>query len=124
MTWLINVDNGGTTTGFCLVDGGEVRYTKSLTTPYDLSRCLDVGDEALSREPTARVNDLSARGARRLVIAVSGPDGADGEVRAKDRTPSSARRGPGAVLLGTGRRPLMISAHLVEPAQRVPAPGH
>ena len=87
MTWLINVDNGGTTTGFCLVDGGEVRYTKSLTTPYDLSRCLDVGDEALSREPTARVNDLSARGARRLVIAVSGPDGADGEARAKDCTP-------------------------------------
>src|SRR5260370_35752660 len=40
MTWLINVDNGGTTTGFCLVDGGEVRYTKTLTTPYDLSRCL------------------------------------------------------------------------------------
>jgi N-methylhydantoinase A len=40
MTWLINVDNGDTTTGFCLVDGGEVRYTKTLTTPYDLSRCL------------------------------------------------------------------------------------
>ena len=37
MTWLIN---GGTTTGFCLVEGGEVRYTKTLTTPYDLSRCL------------------------------------------------------------------------------------
>jgi N-methylhydantoinase A len=142
MTWLINVDNGGTTTGFCLVDGSEVRYTKTLTTPYDLSRCLfdglakvselaygrprlaallqstdcirysttqgtnalvqragpqlgllvtdparveglvaalagdrwgpvslDVGDdEALRRELTARVNDLSARGARRLAI--------------------------------------------------------
>jgi N-methylhydantoinase A len=40
MTWLINVDNGGTTTGFCLIDGGEVRYTKTLTTPYGLSRCL------------------------------------------------------------------------------------
>jgi N-methylhydantoinase A/oxoprolinase/acetone carboxylase beta subunit len=40
MKWLINVDNGGTTTGFCLVDGGKVRYTKTLTTPYDLSRCL------------------------------------------------------------------------------------
>jgi Hydantoinase/oxoprolinase N-terminal region len=171
MTWLINVDNGGTTTGFCLVDGGEVRYTKTLTTPYDLSRCLfnglakvselaygrprlaallqsrdcirysttqgtnalvqragpqlrllvtdpvrveglaattaqaqedllaalvgdrwgsvslDAGDEALSRELTARVNDLSARGARRLVIAVSGSDGADGEARAKGCTP-------------------------------------
>ena len=166
MTWLINVDNGGTTTGFCLVDG------KTLTTPYDLSRCLfdglakvselaygrprlaallqstdcirysttwganalvqraepqvgllvtdpawveglaattaraqedllaarvgdrwgpvspDVGDdEALRRELTARVNDLSARGARRLVIAVSGSDSADGEARAKGCTP-------------------------------------
>src|SRR6266571_3302754 len=158
MTWLINVDNGGTTTGFGHVDGGEVRYTKTLTTPYDLSRCLfdglakvselaygrprlaallqstdcirysttqgtnalvqragpqlgllvtalalvdllaalvgdrwgsvslDAGDEALSRELTARVNDLSARGARRLVIAVSGSDSADGEARAKGCT--------------------------------------
>src|SRR5260370_41682591 len=42
--------------------------------------------EALSRELTARVNDLSARGARRLVIAVSGSDGADGEARAKGCT--------------------------------------
>ena len=167
MTWLINVDNGGTTTGFCLVDGGEVRYTKTLATPYDLSRCLfdglakvselaygrprlaalpqstdcirystsqgtnalvqragpqlgllvtdlalveglaataaraqedrlvalvgdrwgpvglDAGDEALSRELTARVNNLSARGARRLVIAASG---SDGQARAKGCT--------------------------------------
>ncbi len=36
MTWLINVDNGGTTTGFCLVDGGEVRYTKTLTPVHGL----------------------------------------------------------------------------------------
>src|SRR6266567_4564841 len=40
MTRLINIDNGGTLTDFCLVDGGEVRYTKTLTTPYDLSLCL------------------------------------------------------------------------------------
>ncbi len=160
MTRLINIDNGGTLTDFCLVDGDEVRYTKTLTTPYDLSRCLfdgltkvselaygeprlaallqstdcirysttqgtnalvqrsgpqlgllvtdptlieglaatqaqedlltalvgdrwgaislDADDEALSRELLAQVNDLSARGARRLVIAVSGADGADG----------------------------------------------
>jgi len=160
MTRLINIDNGGTLTDFCLVDGDEVRYTKTLTTPYDLSRCLfdgltkvselaygeprlaallqstdcirysttqgtnalvqragpqlgllvtdatlieglaatqaqedlltalvgdrwgaislDDDDEALSRELLARVNDLSARGARRLVIAVSGANGADG----------------------------------------------
>jgi hypothetical protein len=30
MTWRINVDNGGMTTGFCLADGGEVRHTKTL----------------------------------------------------------------------------------------------
>jgi N-methylhydantoinase A/oxoprolinase/acetone carboxylase beta subunit len=160
MTRLINIDNGGTLTDFCFVDGDEVRYTKTLTTPYDLSRCLFDGltqvselaygepqlaallqstdwirysttqgtnalvqrtgpqlgllvtdptlieglaatqaqedlltalvgdrwgliglgadDKALSRELLARVNDLSARGARRLVIAVSGTDGADG----------------------------------------------
>ena len=168
MTRLINIDNGGTLTDFCLVDGGEVRYTKTLTTPYDLSRCLfdgltkvselaysepqlaallqstdcirysttqgtnalvqragpqlgllvtdptlveglaatqaqedllaalvgdrwgqislDADDEALGRELLARVNDLSARGARRLVIAVSGADGSGaerGEARVK-----------------------------------------
>ena len=165
MTRLINIDNGGTLTDFCLVDGDEVRYTKTLTTPYDLSRCLfdgltkvselaygeprlaallqstdcirysttqgtnalvqragpqlgllvtdptlieglaatqaqenlltslvgdrwgaislDASDEALSRELLARVNDLSARGARRLVIAVSGADGSKDEARVK-----------------------------------------
>jgi N-methylhydantoinase A/oxoprolinase/acetone carboxylase beta subunit len=166
MTRLINIDNGGTLTDFCLVDGDEVRFTKTLTTPYDLSRCLFDGlakvselvyaeprlaallqstdwirysttqgtnalvqragpqlgllvtdptlveglaatraqedlltalvadrwsqvdlaadDEALSRELLARVNDLSARGARRLVIAVTGADGSGAEARVKE----------------------------------------
>jgi N-methylhydantoinase A len=165
MTRLINIDNGGTLTDFCLVDDGDVRYTKTLTTPYDLSRCLFDGltkvselvygapelaallqstdyirysttqgtnalvqragprlgllladsavaeglaatraqqdllaalvgdrwaviglekdDDALGQELVARVNDLSARGARRLVIAISGADGADQEARVK-----------------------------------------
>ena len=165
MTRLINIDNGGTLTDFCLVDGDEVRYTKTLTTPYDLSRCLFDGlaqvselaygqpqlaallqstdcirysttqgtnalvqragpklgllvtdptlveglaatqaqedllaalvgdrwatvslgaaDEPLSRELLTQVNDLCARGARRLVVAVGGADGPVGEGRAK-----------------------------------------
>jgi N-methylhydantoinase A/oxoprolinase/acetone carboxylase beta subunit len=165
MTRLINIDNGGTLTDFCFVDDGEVRYTKTLTTPYDLSRCLfdgltkvselvygepqlaallqstdyirysttqgtnalvqragprlgllvgdatvveglaatqsqedllaalvgdrwaaiDLGrdDEALGTELVARVNDLSARGVRRLVVAIGGPDGAEQEARVK-----------------------------------------
>ncbi|HZE48144.1 MAG TPA: hydantoinase/oxoprolinase family protein [Jatrophihabitantaceae bacterium] len=40
MTRLINIDNGGTLTDICIVDGEDVRYTKTLTTPFDLSRCL------------------------------------------------------------------------------------
>ena len=65
MTWLINVDNGGTTTGFCLVDGGEVRYTKTLTTPYDLSRCLFDG--------LAKVSEL-AYGRSRLAALLQSTD--------------------------------------------------
>ncbi|HEX9337940.1 MAG TPA: hydantoinase/oxoprolinase N-terminal domain-containing protein, partial [Pseudonocardiaceae bacterium] len=40
MTRLINIDNGGTLTDVCVIDGDGVRYTKTLTTPFDLSRCL------------------------------------------------------------------------------------
>jgi N-methylhydantoinase A/oxoprolinase/acetone carboxylase beta subunit len=44
---------------------------------------LGADDEALSRELVTRVNDLSARGASRLVIAIGGADGADEEARIK-----------------------------------------
>jgi N-methylhydantoinase A/oxoprolinase/acetone carboxylase beta subunit len=40
MTRLINIDNGGTLTDICVVDGDQVHFTKTLTTPFDLSRCL------------------------------------------------------------------------------------
>jgi N-methylhydantoinase A len=165
MTRLINIDNGATFTDFCLVDGDDVRYTKTLTTPFDLSRCLfdgltkvsklvygkpqltallqsmdcirystthgtnalvqrtgprlgllvtdptlveglaatqaqedllavlvgdrwvsislDADDEVLTSELVSRVSELSARGARRLVIAVGGAAGADDEARIK-----------------------------------------
>jgi N-methylhydantoinase A len=39
-TRLINIDNGGTLTDVCVIDGDEVLYTKTLTTPFDLSSCL------------------------------------------------------------------------------------
>jgi N-methylhydantoinase A len=65
MTWLSNVGNGGTTTGFCLVDGGEMRYTKTLTTPYDLSRCLFDG--------LAKASEL-AYGRPRLAVLLQSTD--------------------------------------------------
>ncbi|MGQ0698362.1 MAG: hydantoinase/oxoprolinase family protein [Panacagrimonas sp.] len=37
---LINIDNGGTLTDICVIDGNQVHRTKTLTTPHDLSRCL------------------------------------------------------------------------------------
>jgi len=174
MARLINIDNGGTLTDFFLVDDGEVRYTKTLTTPYGLSRCLfdgltkvselvygepalaallqstdyirysttqgtnalvqragprlgllvadptvveglaatqaqedllavlvgdrwaaislDRDDEAVSAELVARVNDLSARGAQRLVVAISGADGAGAEQERQARLASAAER--------------------------------
>lgn len=37
---LINIDNGGTLTDICVIDGGRVWRTKTVTTPHDLSKCL------------------------------------------------------------------------------------
>ncbi|MFT4102786.1 MAG: hydantoinase/oxoprolinase family protein [Burkholderiaceae bacterium] len=37
---LINIDNGGTLTDICVIDGERVHRTKTLTTPHDLSQCL------------------------------------------------------------------------------------
>ncbi len=40
---LINIDNGGTLTDICIIDGARVLHTKTLTTPYDLSKCFYEG---------------------------------------------------------------------------------
>ena len=37
---LINIDNGGTLTDICVIDGHKLYRTKTVTTPYDLSKCL------------------------------------------------------------------------------------
>lgn len=47
---LINIDNGGTLTDIVVVDGATVYRTKTLTTPYDLSKCFFEGLKKVSRE--------------------------------------------------------------------------
>lgn len=47
---LINIDNGGTLTDICVVDGERVYRTKTLTTPHDLSQCLFDGLKKASAE--------------------------------------------------------------------------
>lgn len=37
---LINIDNGGTLTDICVIDGENIYRAKTLTTPHDLSRCF------------------------------------------------------------------------------------
>lgn len=40
MERLINIDNGGTLTDIVVASGTEFTFTKTLTTPVDLSQCL------------------------------------------------------------------------------------
>jgi len=37
---LINIDNGGTLTDLCIIDGEKIYRTKTITTPHDLSQCI------------------------------------------------------------------------------------
>ena len=63
MTRLINIDNGGTLTDFCLVDGDEVRYTKTFAEGVDVSACtalyrLTVEHEDDDEERVIELEDL------------------------------------------------------------------
>ena len=50
MERLINIDNGGTLTDICVWDGENFSFTKTLTTPFDLSQCLFDGMAKASTE--------------------------------------------------------------------------
>ncbi|TVT42186.1 hydantoinase/oxoprolinase family protein [Amycolatopsis rhizosphaerae] len=60
MDTLINIDNGGTLTDICVWDGTGFTFTKTLTTPHDLSECLFSGIEKASaaRYGTADIERL------------------------------------------------------------------
>ncbi len=47
---IINIDNGGTLTDFCVMEGAEVHRAKVLTTPYDLSKCFFDGIAKVSEK--------------------------------------------------------------------------
>jgi N-methylhydantoinase A len=59
MERLINIDNGGTLTDICVWDGQDFTYTKTLTTPFDLSKCLFDGISKAS-ERVFGATDLEA----------------------------------------------------------------
>lgn len=47
---LISIDNGGTLTDLCAIEGDQLWRTKTLTTPHDLSQCVFDGLTRLSKE--------------------------------------------------------------------------
>ena len=47
---IINIDNGGTLTDFCVMDESGVYHAKTLTTPYDLSQCFFEGIAKVSEK--------------------------------------------------------------------------
>jgi len=49
MGMLVNIDNGGTLTDICVLHNNKVYKTKTLTTPYDLSKCLFDGLSDISK---------------------------------------------------------------------------
>jgi N-methylhydantoinase A len=101
---LINIDNGGTLTDICVIDGARVYRTKTITTPYDLSKCLldglrkvsaqIYGDEdiqalLLSTEyirysTTQGTNALVERKGPRLGLILGGALGVDAVRKAED----------------------------------------
>ncbi|RZL80245.1 MAG: hydantoinase/oxoprolinase family protein [Rhodococcus sp. (in: high G+C Gram-positive bacteria)] len=56
MERLINIDNGGTLTDICTWDGSDFAFTKTLTTPFDLSQCLFDGITKVSAEVFGEAN--------------------------------------------------------------------
>ena len=49
MGMLINIDNGGTLTDICVLKDNDFYKTKTLTTPYDLSKCFFDGLKDVSK---------------------------------------------------------------------------
>jgi N-methylhydantoinase A/oxoprolinase/acetone carboxylase beta subunit len=94
---LINIDNGGTLTDFCVIDGDKVWRTKSVTTPYDLSKCffdglrkastliygkedllqLLLSTEHIRYSTTQGTNALVERKGQRLGLVLGGVQAAD-----------------------------------------------
>ena len=56
---LITIDNGGTLTDICVIEGANVWRTKTITTPYDLSKCFFEGLRQAAIAATGK-DDLTA----------------------------------------------------------------
>lgn len=82
MTYLINIDNGGTLTDICVASDSEVFYTKTLTTPTDLSECFFTGITKASAEVLGE-SDLPGLLQRTSLIRYSSTQGTNALIERK-----------------------------------------
>ncbi|HKY90251.1 MAG TPA: hydantoinase/oxoprolinase family protein [Nevskiaceae bacterium] len=101
---LINIDNGGTLTDICVIDGDKVHRTKTLTTPHDLSRCFFDGLVKASR-------------------AIYGKDNLVGLLTSTDHIRYSTTQGTNAIVERKGPRLGVILTGALDPG-RLRGSGH
>ena len=86
---LINIDNGGTLTDVWVLDGDKSYHTKTITTPYDLSRCFH---EAL----------------KKVSAVIYGEEDLEGLLHSTDHIRYSTTQGTNALVEKKGPRPGLI----------------
>jgi N-methylhydantoinase A/oxoprolinase/acetone carboxylase beta subunit len=101
---LINIDNGGTLTDICVIDGDKVHRTKTLTTPHDLSRCFFDGLVKASR-------------------AIYGKDDLIGLLTSTDHIRYSTTQGTNAIVERKGPRLGVVLTGALDPG-RIRGKGH
>ncbi|MDN6530070.1 MAG: hydantoinase/oxoprolinase family protein [Brevibacterium sp.] len=79
---MINIDNGGTLTDICVVGEEGLYYTKTLTTPADLSECFFTGITKAAEKVTGEAN-ASALLQRTELIRYSSTQGTNALVERK-----------------------------------------
>ena len=98
----ICIDNGGTLTDICVIDGGQVFTTKTLTTPADLSQCF-------------------FDGLRKVSAVVYGQENVDRLLTETDSIRYSTTQGTNALVERKGPRlGLVVSDGFTPPADRAP----
>lgn len=82
MDYLINIDNGGTLTDVCVAGEEGIFYTKTLTTPTDLSECFFNGIKQAAEEVTGS-NDPAPLLQKTDIIRYSSTQGTNALVERK-----------------------------------------
>lgn len=102
---LINIDNGGTLTDICVIDGATVTRTKTLTTPHDLASCF-------------------FDGLKKASVAIYGKEDIVGLLTSTDVIRYSTTQGTNALVERKGPRVGLLCNRALQPEQLAGADAH